>query len=335
MERKTIYFSGLAKPEQILLEAYINMLVLRDGSRFCVVDTLSDAQIEVFDPNLNLSSDPAASARTRIAYVNPADGSEHAISLVKPVRLSNLREVLGSICSSQHTLPVIAKALPAHRKLEHWLEVIAQLEGVGGSWQLNSFDDLSIQLHFGRKQVLLSDEKKWPTQLFQAGRDPKPIASGVGPISGGYMCSLDYFRWQLCSKLGVGLLLPGISNRRTFSILQWPDFGKLGGNADHMKLSALFFSRESSVTRAAAITGLPVITVIDFLNGCAVLGLLKNCPSNLFAKVQSQAQVFSETASGLMQRRVDPKNGGGFSGFLGKLRSAFGLTKTTSKLQII
>lgn len=324
MPTKTVYLSGLAISEQILLESYMDLLVLRDGSRFNVTDRIDQAQIELFDPSLEAANVAVVQRRPRIAFIGQdTPASEHDWALQRPVRLSNLREVLSSITSEQAILCTAENAVPEHRKLEYWLGLLARFESEGDAWELKGFKDLRVRLYFNHKRVYLSDEKRWCEQLIHTGRAlATAIPSEIQPAPGEYSASLDRFRWQLCEILSGGLLLPGIAGRSTFNILHWPDFGALGANQHQMKLSALFHGRDLTITRAAEISGLHVSSVIDFINACTALGLLKDSPAELLSR-----EAFRATQENIAAAPVarDVQKQRRFGQFLGKLRNAFGL----------
>ena len=326
MQTKTIYFSGLPKSEQILLESYMELLVLRDGSRFDVTDVMEQAQIEVFDPSHAVHSIASPTMRSRIAYLaQGAEGSAHAWALHRPARLSTLREVLSSITTAQAILSKSVPAVPEHRKLEYWLALLARFESEGEAWELRGFKDLRVRIYFNHKRVYLSSEQKWREQLVCTGRAlataiPRDIHFALDE----YSVSIDKFRWQLCGILTGGLLLPGIASRVSFAVLHWPDFGSLGASAEQMKLSALFHGRDLSIAKAADISKLSVSTVIDFINACAALGLLKDCPTDLLGR---EALRTSPALNRLAPAPVPAAKQKtlGFRHLLGKLRGAFGL----------
>lgn len=324
MQTKMVYLSGLDKSEQILFDSYMKLLILRDGSRFDVTEVKDQAQIEIFNPELDASQhDLSASSHcSRIAYLGQGvEASSHHWALHKPARLSKLREVLSSITCDTSILAKSEMALLEHRKLEYWLALLSRFEAEGEAWELKGFRGLRVRLYFKHKQVYLSNEKKWREQLIHTGRALATVIPSDLPA--GEHCSMDRFRWQLCEALSGGLLLPGIASRRSFSILQWPDFGVLGASSEQMKLSALFHGRELTIAKAAEISSLPVYSVIDFVNACAVIGLLKDAPTELLnlAAAHPSRKLESKPAEPVTVHRKP----GGFSRFLGKLRDKLGL----------
>lgn len=323
MQTKAVYLSGLTTSEQILLESYMDLLVLRDGSRFDITEVMEEAQIEVFDPQVQATNTTASQRRSRIAFVAPgSETSEHSWALQRPVRLSNLREVLSAVTSEQAIDSKVDNPVLEHRKLEYWLGLLERFESQGDAWELKGFKDLRVRIYFKHKRVYLSDEKKWSQQVIHTSRALATAIPDEGLPTADYSQSIDQFRWQLCQLLSGGLLLPGIADRSTFNISNWPDFGVLGANQNHMKLSALFHGRDLTIPKAAEISALAVSTVIDFINACAALGLLKDAPEQLLGHEAFLTTPEHKQVAPVVRVVSKPHL---FGQFLGKLRGAFGL----------
>lgn len=344
MTKELVYVAGLAKAEQILLESYLDLVELADGRTFGVTDVLENAQVELFDPSTTKMAPAKPHLLPRIAYVapnnEPGSATDNVLILRRPVSLGNLRDVLGTISKRSGAcgvLPIGKSPIPVadfpaseqkpseHRKLECWLTLLTQVEGETLPREIQGFGSVQIMLFPMQKKVSISDPESWRAKLVGSNRSliVLPHINQHVPTDGATL-SFDRFRWELCMTLSRGLLLPGIAGMARYSLLQWPDFGALGVNADHMKLSALFHARELSIAQAAALSNLPVNTVIAFVNGCAALGLLKNCPQELLGrKVPKPARELSRPLSVMMQPSLQA--GGGFGSWIGKIRNAFGL----------
>ena len=339
MTKELVYFAGLAVAEQILIESYLDLVELADGRTFGVTNILEEAQLELFDPNSTVS--PAEKARTvpRIAYVAPNSErgakTDNVWILRRPVSLGNLRDVLHSISRPATSKPDTMstheneicptqdqKPTSEHRKLECWLTLLTQVEGETLPREIQGFGPVQIMLFPMQKTVSISDAQAWRTKVVSLNRSliVLPHINQHVPTDGTTL-TFDRFRWELCMTLSRGMLLPGIASMSRYGLLQWPDFGVLGANPYHMKLSALFHARELSLAQAAALSKLPVNVVIAFVNGCAALGLLKNSPQELLGR--KVPKPVRETVRTLV---VQPSlHASGFGSWIGKIRSAFGL----------
>lgn len=326
MQTKTVYLSGLAVSEQILMQSYMDLLVLRDGSRFDVTEVREAAQIEVFDPKADAAcNSPSFNEPSRIAFLAQGEPStDHGWALHRPARLSNLREVLTSITSEHAILSNTETALPEHRRLEYWLGLLSRFEAQGEAWELKGLKNLRLRIYFNHQRVYLSNPHQWQEQLANTGRALATAIPSDMEALGDYAISLDRFRWQLCEALSNGLLLPGIASRSTFNLLQWPDFGSVGANQKQMKLSALFHGRDLTIIKAAELSALPVSAVIDFINASAAQGLLKDAPAELLCPEALNSAQKLEQPAPLPEVAKKSRT---FGQFLEKLRGAIGLGK--------
>lgn len=345
MTKELVYIAGLAIAEQILLESYLDLVQLADGRTFGVTDVLDDAHVELYDPHATNPAPVKPHPLPRIAYVAPnterGSATDNALILRRPVSLGNLRDVLSAISNRSTIKGVTAASKPQqpfeicptqdqkpaaeHRKLECWLTLLTQVESETLPREIQGFGSVQIMLFPMQKKVSISDPEAWRAKLVSSNRSliVLPHINQHVPSEGATL-SFDRFRWELCLTLSRGMLLPGIAGIARYSLLQWPDFGSVGANAQHMKLSALFHARELSIAQAAALSNLPVNTVIAFVNGCAALGLLKNCPQELLGrKVQKPVRENVRTTSVILQPSLHAS--GGFGSWIGKIRNAFGL----------
>lgn len=343
MPRELVYFTGLSVAEEVLLESYLDLVELADGRTFGVTNVLENAQLELFDPSA-VSTNKKATRVPRIAYVAPtyerASASENVRILRKPVSLGNLREVLSTISKpSKVKVAIDSSALstandasttqdqrqaPGQRKLEGWLTLLTQVEGETFPREIQGLCPVQIMLFPIQKTVSISDPQAWRAKVMSSNRSliVLPHVNQHVP-NDATTFTFDRFRWELCMMLSHGVLLSAIANMARYSLMQWPDFGVLGASAQHMKLSALFHARELNISQAATLSNLPVNTVIAFINGCAALGLLKNCPQELLGRRLQKP--LREVARASVAIRSSANSKSGFGMWIGKIRHAFGL----------
>lgn len=343
MPRELVFFTGLSMAEEVLLESYLDLVELADGRTFGVTDVLENAQVELFDPNTAASTNKKSHKVPRIAYVAPtyerASTSENVRILRKPVSLGNLRDVLSTLAKpSNAKVSLVSGALPSandscatqdpkqaseHRKLETWLTLLTKVERERFPREIQGLCPVQIMLFPMQKTVSISDPQAWRARVMSSNRSliVLPHVNQHVP-NDATTFTFDRFRWELCMMLSDGVLLSGIADMARYSLIQWPDFGVLGASAQHMKLSALLHARELSITQTAALSKLPVNTVIAFINGCAGLGLIKNCPRELLGR-KLQMPVREVARVNMIAR--PSVNSSGFGLWIGKIRHAFGL----------
>lgn len=344
MIEELIFIGTLTKADQLLFSAYLGLVALEDGRRFVSTDERQKARIELFELN-DLSMLESETARdqeiAKIAYVASAIQAlpqrENVWFLSKPARLGPLREILRAITNGKATSAAVPpnltnaavsdeKQLAEHRKLEYWLGLLVRHQADRMPRELQGLKGNSITLFPAQNQVCFQHEHGWQNSILDATRCPIMLPSMAPNLPEGvFTMSYSRFRWELCMALSRGILLPGIASMPTYTLLQWPDFGVLGSNPEHMKLSALFHGRSLSIANASMLAKLPKDVVIAFINGCAALGLLKNCPQELLGR--QIHRMLREPVRASVAASEAPKHAHGrFGSLLGKLRNAFGLT---------
>lgn len=340
MLREYVYVGSLSKADQLLMTAYLTLIVLEDGRHFVGTTALEVARIELFELT-DWSSLELAQTKdlSRIAYVmpraQPFPPRDNLWYLTKPARLASLREILAGIIERQETTrrlgakPLDAtaetKQLPEHRKLEYWLTLLTSEQLDHQPRELQGLKENAITFVPAQGVVYFQRERGWQTSILEAARCPilLPCIHPILPV-GGFSMSYARFRWELCRVLSRGILLPGVASMPTFTLLQWPDFGELGANPDYLKLSALFHARALSIPNAVKLAKLPKDVVVAFINGRAALGLLKNCPQELLGR-QIQ-RIMREPVRPSSSAAAAPKQPDGrFSALIGKLRNVFAL----------
>lgn len=69
-----------------------------------------------------------------------------------------------------------------------------------------------------------------------------------------------------------------------YRLTRWPDFGLIGRRASDIRCAALLNHRAYTPAELSATTGFPLPVVNNFLNACALSGLLESAGATLPAK---------------------------------------------------
>ena len=80
--------------------------------------------------------------------------------------------------------------------------------------------------------------------------------------------------WVSTLHASRGRLLTGHALQHPVRLRQWPNFAILPYEAVHMQLAAFIMKTPASVARIASNTRIPLSTVVDFYNACAMTDLL-------------------------------------------------------------
>lgn len=91
------------------------------------------------------------------------------------------------------------------------------------------------------------------------------------------------FMWGSALLSSNGRLLNNHSMQTFVRLKQWPNFTALPHEPAHMKLAAFMLKNTANIPRIASATQMPMATVIDFFNACAMSNLL------LIQKTDAQA----------------------------------------------
>ncbi len=82
------------------------------------------------------------------------------------------------------------------------------------------------------------------------------------------------FIWGSALLSSNGRLLTNHSMQSFVRLKQWPNFTALPHQPTHMKLAAFMLKNTANIPRIASATQMPLATVIDFFNACALSNLL-------------------------------------------------------------
>jgi len=85
---------------------------------------------------------------------------------------------------------------------------------------------------------------------------------------------LNSLLWVSTLHASQGRLLAGHALQHPVRLRQWPNFAILPYEPVHMQLAAFIMKTPASVARIASNTRIPLSTVVDFYNACAMVDLL-------------------------------------------------------------
>lgn len=97
------------------------------------------------------------------------------------------------------------------------------------------------------------------------------------------MRSWDALLWAVAASTCAGRLLPRVDPRQRYQLSRWPDFGLIGRRSLDIKCTALLSQRALNPEELAAVSGLPMASVINFFNCAALCGILMAVPAPALA----------------------------------------------------
>lgn len=121
---------------------------------------------------------------------------------------------------------------------------------------------------------------------------------------------LDDFLWHLGCNAGGGKLLPWLDPRSAYQLTRWPPVVRRDNDSRQVKLGSLLARRTLRPSELCHATGTDIFAVSDFLNGCSLVGCLK------------EFKAAEEVPAAAPPR---PKNTG-LAMLLGRIRMKLGLT---------
>lgn len=320
--KELVYIARLPLSDQILMASYLELVQLEDGRTFGVTDVLAQAHVEFYDPSVPAGINEVHSV-PRIAYLAPGQEGVGCPGpmLRRPINLPGLREVLSH---ASRSAAVTACPNAEQYKLENWLALLAHVEAETLPREIQGLGNIQIIIFPMEKVVSINDPESWRAKVLSTNRKLVTLPHIDHHVpAGATTYPFDRFRWDLCMTLTRGNLLPCIAGKTHYSLAHWPDFGVLGANPHQMKLSALFRQRELSVAQAAMLSNLSANVVIAFINGCAALKLLKDCPPELMGP--SARKPARPMPSARAELANPNRSHSSFGGWIGKIRTALGL----------
>lgn len=93
------------------------------------------------------------------------------------------------------------------------------------------------------------------------------------------MRSWDALLWAVAASTCSGRLLPRVEPQQRYQLSRWPDFGLIGRRSLDIKCTALLSQRALNPEELAAVSGLPMASVINFFNCAALCGILMAAPA--------------------------------------------------------
>lgn len=348
MKRIEVGAVGLPMSERLLMGGFVELVALTDGHVFRLCD-FADAPIVICNPANTEAVALLRHPKPGIAYIQygmpECSYGQGVWCLSLPVRLAPLREIMMAIVEQRNAWlksgaltqeasaakNLAALPVPAHRKLEHVLRLLGSIlqsqiphsfVGIKGV-KITVFPQLNavyIQcepgIDFWQKALATSQRVSIFSRM-----DAKPLLE-LQPIS------IAHFRWELAQHLSAGMLLPGLASRQEFGLTRWPDFGTMAaGSAYDLRIVALIATRPTSVVGILKTVPHTLEGVIALLNGCALVGCLRDAPADLLRSVEIQEPLPALFGKYMPQAPVratlpaqTPQRG--FLGMLSKLRAA-------------
>ncbi len=121
--------------------------------------------------------------------------------------------------------------------------------------------------------------------------------------------SLDSLLWQMALSGSQGQLLDEYTIDQVFQLKQWPDFANLPYDYAMIKILYYLFHYPCSIRELVDITKIAQTEIIDFINACAILGLLHQKPSakQYLPILLSKASPMRSLVSKIVSRLKNPE----------------------------
>ena len=337
--------------ERLLIGGFVELVALTDGHVFRLCD-YADAPIVICNPANAEAAALLSHPKPGIAYIQygmpECSFGQGVWCLSLPVRLAPLREIMMAIVEQRSawlrsgalTLEASAATnlaalpVPAHRKLEHVLHLLASILQSQIPHSFVGIKGVKITVFPQQNAVYIQCESgidSWQKALATTTQrvsifsrmDAKPMIE-LQPLP------IAHFRWELARHLSAGMLLPGLASRQEFGLTRWPDFGSMAaGSTYDLRIVALIATRPSSIVGILKTVPYTLEGVIALLNACALVGCLRDAPADLLRSVEIQeplpAPFGRHTPEAPVRATLTlpaPAPQRGFLGMLSKLRAA-------------
>jgi hypothetical protein len=86
---------------------------------------------------------------------------------------------------------------------------------------------------------------------------------------------LDVLLWQIGFNASAGKLTPWLTDKRAYRLMRWPPVVRKDNDSSLVKLGTLMARRTLHPAELVRATGIPEPAILDFLNGCSLIGCLE------------------------------------------------------------
>ncbi len=180
-------------------------------------------------------------------------------------------------------------------------KILSALPGRGFTTRLTGTEIAVLMRRNEPAQVVILTEDEQQA-LAERKRDFEPLAK------------LDWIYW-ITGKGGE--LRPELHVSKLFRLKQWPDFGRLPHYRADVRLATMLKAGALTVGQLAERAGVRMETAVNFINGCAALGVL--------AGAEPRGEAGKDKSADSSDR--PPPQSARSAGLLGSLRSALGLVR--------
>lgn len=110
--------------------------------------------------------------------------------------------------------------------------------------------------------------------------------------------------WSVGIARSRGSLLPRLDISRPCRLRRWPDFGAIGRRSLDIRCASLLTQRELAPAHLAMMAGIPLSVIGNFLNACALAGLLEHGTAPVATMPAPSAALPQESGLGGVLRRI-------------------------------
>jgi hypothetical protein len=371
MQRIKVYNVDLVPNDVLLVGAFLDLVALTNGCVFGFCQDLSEAHIVIFDPSSPRSAHwfgkPTNHRQARIAYTDLDIAGEQGLWLLRrQIRLDSLRPILIQIVEGMQLSPktstaasmvadslwptkfsanAIAPAKSGNLGMTQMVDIVTRvfkdrvphaIVGISGMRILLIPESTCVSIERSRGEAERGEHQtdaSWQTAL-RSNRRPLSVFPRIGAKADTETLRLDKFLWEIAKLLSGGTLLPGIAHLKMFGLTRWPDFGALGGTQNELRSAALLMRQPSSIAQISKLINVPMGELVGFLNGCALLGCMRDAPESLTTALPDASRPSTAARAIALDAmpHANPRPAltpvlragarSGFVGLLGKLRAA-------------
>lgn len=117
-----------------------------------------------------------------------------------------------------------------------------------------------------------------------------------------HLAPIEGLLWSVGVTRSRGSLLQRIDVARKYKLRRWPDFGAIGRRSVDIRCASLLTQRELTPTHMAMMTGIPLSVLGNFLNACALAGLLEHVSEPATAAPLAATLPVESAFSGVLRR---------------------------------
>jgi hypothetical protein len=293
---------ALEKSDKLFVASMLELARKKFGVHWVLDDNAGQVTLVDTDQPEGLSFWQAYHTHKKLVAFARSNHCQAALYLEKPLRVQPFTELLKALAvnlpgfdgaAPETAVPATVAAVPASAKNALNYQPESYLAGLL-QHSLRTQQAIRLGIEHCPALYVLPSKRRWystPIDLNHLASSQKLLLSAPAssfiqqPMTEAALLDevtkqglphydINSLLWVSTPQTSHGRLLAGRALQHPVRLRQWPNFAILPYEPVHMQLAAFIMKTPASVARIASNTRIPLSTVVDFYNACAMVDLL-------------------------------------------------------------